>query len=74
MNRDRLKEHLADDGIVMSRGRRSLIYSARKEVMDALRSAVQSTLSGTGPIHTAAIRQALDDLDWLAAIDKEDLK
>ena len=70
MNRARIESMLADDAALIKRGRKSALHSARREAMDELRATTSALLNGA-PVNTAAIRAALDDLDWLASIEEE---
>ena len=70
MNRARLQSMLADDAALIKRGRKSALHSARREAMDELRATTSALLNGA-PVNTAAVRAALDDLDWLASIEEE---
>ena len=70
MNRARLESMLADDAALIKRGRKSALHGARREAMDELRATTSALLNGA-PVNTAAVRAALDDLDWLASIEEE---
>ena len=64
MNRSRLESLLSDDVGLVVRGRKSAIWSARKEALDELRATTSAILNGV-TMNTAAVRSALDDLDWI---------
>jgi len=64
MNRSRLESLLSDDVGLVARGRKSAIWSARKEALDELRATTSAILNGV-TMNTSAVRAALDDLDWI---------